>query len=83
MTKAIDRQPMHQQDFDDRAAVTRRDKEDRALLSEAGHSCLTCGHIKHARGQFLHCSLKDKNVKQYNICTRHSAILELREKSNA
>lgn len=43
-----------------------RDK--RKTVKESNGSCLTCKYIDSQRGVFLHCSKKDKNVRQYNYC---------------
>lgn len=43
-------------------------KEKRAEVKKSNGSCLTCKHVDSQRGIYLHCSHKDKNVRQYNYC---------------
>ena len=57
-------------DTEHRREETALMQEKRKQVIESSGSCLTCSHISAQRGIFLYCSMKQKNVRQYNFCEK-------------
>lgn len=65
-------QVRHSRDSDNEKQIQLQIKEDRKKVIANNGCCLTCKSITVARGVFLYCSLKNKNVRQYNYCEKWS-----------